>query len=421
MDTKVKKMPKNFDALDKKMDRVFKKPFYSMTAIVIGLFVGVIIIAIMGANSGVFLASIVRGSFGSLPFFGTFIANMTWLGLAGLAFGVAYKVKQFNIGLVSQMIFGGIFAYWLGFYNNMGPIGFVVMIFVGGLVGSAVALLIGVLKTRLKVNEVITSIMMNWIALRFMQWFTDRNAFNPKADFTHVSGDAEFTKNIWQGKGGYQNAMNYGLERAGLGAFNWLIIVFVLAAIILGFVYKFSTWGQKTKIISNSPKVAKVTGINSEKTILQSYAISGLLAGFAGVALYLGVENGAFPQDAQAVPTKGFQGIGVSLIAFNNPFAVILVGGFIGMLESSTQAVGSQMPKESVQIVVALIIIISTTIVFFLNVDWGHKFSLYREQRKVKMHKRFGEEIPSLGNRISIYSKKTREKINKKIKRGGDK
>ena len=347
--------PTNSDTVNKKysrfekLDKKLEKPFYSLLSITIGFSVAFIIILIIGGNPLLFVANIFRGNFYSWAAFGNFLATFSWMLLLGLSVSIAFKSGLFNIGVAGQMIGGGIAGIMWAFYGpDLGRASIIFSIFIPMLVGMLIAMFIAMLKISFRINEVVSSIMLNWIIYYIYKFIT-----NP-AYFDHIDTSSGATNQISPNdslRADWLTNMFGETSFINLGIF---IALFVFILVV--FFYKFTLWGRKSDLLGANPNSAKYIGIKQNKEIMKKMALSGALAGLAGSIYYLGVKE-LLPPIGLDIPGEGFNGITISLLAFNNPIGVFFSAFFVAMLFNSKLMVSSALNPRITTLILGIIIL----------------------------------------------------------------
>ena len=328
-----------------------KKLLASLLSILIGLFVGSVIVLIVGLtkeNIGpkgtwdgiqlIFAGILSTGrEAGKLTWgynpqsLGNMLFRATPLIMTGLSVAVANKTGLFNIGAPGQYLMGTMASLMiaLGIPSNAMP-GFCIwmLAFLGGMLAGAIwGAIPGALKAFLNINEVLACIMTNWLAANIVTWGFDVSNF----------------KNIVEGtKTGYIYKTTFNgvaTSKMGMDAIfpnsqvNGGILIAVLIAIAMYILMTKTTLGYQLKACGSNRHAARYAGINDKRNIVLSMAIAGSLAG-GGAALYwLSGNTEFFWSTYQALPAAGFNGIPVALLAVNNPIAVIFSGIFMAMLD----------------------------------------------------------------------------------------
>lgn len=330
----------------------------SLISIVCGLLIGcliLIIIAIIpmkGTNlsfksvvngiqlvfAGVFNTGRNANGFATFGFngvnFGDMLFRATPLILTGASVALAFKTGLFNIGAPGQYLVASAVTLILALVIPTSSVPSVlvwIIAFIGGILAGALwGCVPGLFKAFLNVNEVITCIMMNWIAANVVTMLFDLNTgpFNFLLDSTKSSIYVFKTEH----NGVATSKMGLDLLFKGSQVNGGIIIAIVIAIAIFVILNK-TTFGYQLKACGSNKHASKYAGINENRSIILSMAIAGGLAG-AGAALYYLSGNTEFAWDTyQSLPAVGFNGIPVALLACNNPIGVIFSGIFVSLLD----------------------------------------------------------------------------------------
>ncbi len=333
-----------------KLEKSAEKPLYSLLSIMLGFGVAIIIILIIGGNPLQYIADIFNGNFNSLESFGNLLANLSWIILVGLSVAISFRAGLFNIGVSGQMIAGGIAGYFWAHYADVGDfLGVFMSILIPMVVGMIIASLIGFLKTSFGINEVISSIMINWTVYELYKYFTNSSYSNNFVDTStgatiaidHNSLRVDWLTNLFGG----DSYINIG------------IFIAIAALIIVALLYAFTVWGAKQNIIGDNPKAAKYVGMKEKRELIKTMAFSGALAGLAGAVFYLGIKL-SLPAIGADIPGEGFNGITVSLIAFNNPMGIFFSSLFVAMLYNSKLIISIHLNPSMSDLILGIIIFI---------------------------------------------------------------
>jgi len=275
--------------------------------------------------------------------------------MTGLSVAFAFKTGVFNIGAEGQFVMGSMSACVVGILLGdlpkivLIPLCFLVAMAVGALWG----IIVGLLKTKRGINEVLSMIMFNWIAFYLSNYIAGIPAI-------HSDGTAEATKNI------AENASTLlskdFIKQMGLcPTANWGIIVAIVAMILVWFIIDKTTLGYKLKAVGANKFAAEYGGINVNGSILTALAFSGALAGLGGALQLMGMGSRISVFSSQE--GFGFAGIVVALMGCSNPFGVLAAGVFYGWLTYG----GSKLNLE--QVPTQLINVIVGTVVFFIAIS----------------------------------------------------
>ena len=328
-----------------------KSVLSAIISILIGMAVGMIIIVIVGLTKdnisakgiwegvrlvflGVFSTGRENGvlTFGFNPVnMGNMLFRATPLIMTGLSVAVAFKTGLFNIGAAGQYLMGtmGTLTVGLTLGNTDCPvlIAWIAAFLTGVILGGFWGAIPGIFKAYLNINEVITCIMTNWIAANLVTWWFDaHDIFKNSAEGGKV-GYIIPLKNV----GVVTPKMGTDVLFPGSQANGGIWIACIIAVAMLILLNK-TTFGYELKACGSNRHAAKYAGINDKKNIILSMAISGALAAGGASLYYLSGNTEFFWSTYMSLPSEGFNGIPVALLASNNPVAVIFTGIFMSML-----------------------------------------------------------------------------------------
>jgi general nucleoside transport system permease protein len=290
-------------------------------------------------------SSLSSGSFSQIlnPLSETLL-NATPLICAGLSVGLAFRAGLFNIGAQGQIILAAVCAGYVGFAFSLPPFVHVVLAVIAGVVGGAIwGGIAGWLKARTGAHEVISTIMLNYIALYLLAYLLSVPGFQAPPYGQAISNNVKSTARLPHLLGG-DLRLHFG---------------FVLAiAIAAGTAWLLdrSTLGFRLRAVGANPNAARTAGMAVEPSYTVVMLIAGGLAGLAGVSQILGTNN-AVTQDIDA--GYGFDAITVALLGRANPWGTVLAGLLFGALRAGGVAMQSQTgtPIDLVTVVQALIVL----------------------------------------------------------------
>ncbi len=275
--------------------------------------------------------------------------------IAATAFAVAAKLNLFNIGVEGQFLFGMFWAAVAGAYVDLPQIIHVPFICLVGMVAGAFwAGIAGYLKVTRGVNEVISTIMLNAIALQVLDWL-----FNDFFRFDDGTGSLDIrTKPIPEsGRIGFffDNRLNG----------------FILAALLVAVVYYvlvFRTrFGFRLRASGLNPGAARTSGISADRMVMIAMLISGAIAGLAGMAWLLGEGHSYGPSRPSGY---GFQGLSVALLGRNHPVGIVIAAILFGFLEASSGPLQLEDIPSSIVRVIQGITLLSVVIISKLADRW---------------------------------------------------
>ena len=298
----------------------------SIGAIVVALFLGGIVIAFAGGDPIRSYLHIARASFGSLGVFSDTIVKATPLILVGLACTVAFRMRLWNIGAEGQFFMGALGASAVVLTPILPPetspwIFIPVMMFAGILAGALWGFIPGFLKARYNVNEIISTLMLNYIALSLVLFFVfavwSESGFQMSPMFPKTAWLPRLT----------DYAKQFPILRGLTTHLGFLIAL--VAAVVVWFVLYRSRWGYEIRLIGDNKRAAEYAGINISRNIILVMMFSGGLAGLAGMSEITGVVHRL---QTAISPGYGFTGIIIAWLAKLNPFGVVIVSIFFGAL-----------------------------------------------------------------------------------------
>ena len=338
----------NFNLAD---DAVQKKlsPFAS---VIFGFIVGFIVLFLLGYNPVEGFTYLFQGGFkgiltGNFKQFGNGLLQMTPLILTGLSVAFAFRTGLFNIGVPGQMLVGGFTAVYLGVVLELPRIIHLPIVVLGAMIAGGIwAIVPGLLKAKFKIHEVVTSIMMNYIALWGVQYAIKVLIPGKYSTESATILDSASLKAEWMTKFFDGSAVNIGL------------ILAIIACFVVWFVLEKTTFGYELKAVGYNQDAAHYAGMKVTRNIILSMIIAGVLAGLAGATFYAGYTNHI---KVGVLPTQGYDGIAVALLGLNTPIGVFLSAALFGFMKvgaSFMQAMANT-PNELVDIIISTIIYFS--------------------------------------------------------------
>ena len=316
----------------------------SLGAVAVALLVGALVILLSGDDPVLAYRALFRGAFGGVKPLSETLVAATPLIFGGLAFALAFRAGMFNIGIEGQLILGGLAAGWVG-AQALGlpklvhlPLALAAAMLAGGLWGA----LPGALKARTGAHEVITTIMLNYIAIRISAYAVGSNG--------PLKGEASLPATDRAQPSAILDRLIDG-ERVNVG-----ILLALLVAGLLWYLLFRTTFGYRVRAVGLSRGAAAYAGIGWGRTITLAMLGSGLLAGLGGAAEVLGLQGRYYDQFS---PGYGFTAIAIGLVGRNHPAGIVLAALLFGALNSGATAMQSAAgtSKELVQILQALVIL----------------------------------------------------------------
>lgn len=316
-------------------------------AVLVALLLGAVIIAFSGSNPLAAYAALLDGSFGSARAFGRTVERATPLIFGGLAVSLAFKAGLFNIGAQGQLVFGAALAAFIGFSltNLPAVVHIPLALALGAAAGALWGAIPGLLKAYTGAHEVITTIMLNFVAFNFTEFLAngpwkDRSPGNVIARTPAIVDSAELPT---------------------LGTLSLGILIAILVAVLVWWIIWRTTFGFELRTVGQNPSAAHYAGMSVRTVTVVAMVASGLLAGLGGAVETLGV-TGRFQPGFNA--GLGFTAITIALLARTHPIGVIPAALLIGAM----QAGSSQMQFDS-GVAPEIIDVVQALILFFVAAD----------------------------------------------------
>jgi general nucleoside transport system permease protein len=298
----------------------------SAGAVVVALLIGAVILALAGGDPIAAYAQIARSSFGGLDVFSDTIVKAIPLMLVGLACAIAFRMRLWNIGAEGQFFLGAWGASAVVLTPLLPPTtsGWIMipaMMLAGMAAGALWGFIPGFLKARFKVNEIISTLMLNYIAIAWNDFFIfgvwSEGGFQMSPTFPRSAWLPRLT-----------DFATYVDAFSGLTTHLGLLFALV-AAVVVWWVLSRSRWGYEIRLIGDNPRAAEYAGIPIGRYVVGVMMFSGALAGLAGMSEISGVVHRL---QGAISPGYGFTGIIIAWLAKLNPFAIILVSILFGAL-----------------------------------------------------------------------------------------
>lgn len=298
----------------------------SLGAVIIGLILGSVIILLAGGDPLRSYAHIARASFGNLGVISDTMVKAIPLMIISLGLTVAFSMRLWNIGAEGQFFLGAFGASAIVLIPVLPPdtspfIFIPVMMLAGIIAGAFWAFIPGFLKAYLNVNEIISTLMMNYIAVAWNNFFIFAVWSEGGFQMSPV-----FPRSAW-----LPRLSNYAEQLPvlrGLTTHLGLLFGLILAVVVWFILYR-SKWGYEIRLTGDNPEAAKYAGINIKRNIILVMMFSGGLAGLAGAAEITGVVHRL---QGSISPGYGFTAIIIAWLAKLNPFAIIIVSILFGAL-----------------------------------------------------------------------------------------
>ena len=367
----------------------------SVFAIIASLFVSLFIAMAIYSDGSLFYRVIEQmfvSPFNSTNWKST-ISMISIFAVSALSFIFAEKVGLFNLGISGQMLFGAQLATMMCWYIGSVPnvLGQILVIVVSMLGAAVISTLVGVLKVFLNINEVISSIMFNWIVYycgSYMLNTVGKNKGMLDAGGMNTKHLKDVASHCWISVGG---------EGTASGSWLPLLVIMIMLIGISVTILSFSVFGKKISSVGKSNTASLYAGINVKKQQIITMMMSGMIAGLLGAMIYCGYEGSmSVTVTAKTIPQYGFNGISVGLIAMTNPIGVAPVSLLFGMIDiskSSMQAVCGVDPNIA-QLMFGVIVYGAAIIsAFYFFTPWVWFKQLFYGPNAKKAYQEYNEDI----------------------------
>ncbi|MGB7448882.1 MAG: ABC transporter permease [Ornithinimicrobium sp.] len=270
--------------------------------------------------------------------------------LAGLGIAVAFRAGLFNIGAQGQIIVGAIVAAYLGFAFDLPPGLHLLVAVLGGAMGGAIwGAVPGVLKARFGANEVIVTIMLNYIAIFLISYILKQPSFNPGRSGQRspaVAEDATYPQLIpdWLFGSSFR--------------LHWGFVVALLAVAFVWWLLERSTVGFELRAVGANPHAARTAGMSVGTVTVITMVIAGGLSGLAATAQVNGTEGSL---TAGVAASYGFDAITVALLGRSRPVGTLVAGLLFGALKA-----GGFLMQAETQTPIDIILVVQSVIVLLI-------------------------------------------------------
>ena len=307
--------------------------FSSFICIFIGILFGFILMVALDPGAALKgLGALLSSGFSNNNQIAYVLYNSVPTMLAGVAIAFCFKLGLFNIGVTGQLTFGA----FVGVVCGLSGIPWYICIIFAGIAGMLAGMIIGILKAKFNVNEVLSGIMLNWI-LYYVIGMLGKTVFNNKSFIDKLE------PSYFRVLSGNALLPDMGLSSV-LPGMNIGIIIAIVIIITLQVVLNYTVFGFELKMSGLNRDAAKYCGVNQTKSIILALCIAGACAGIGGYIIY---ANPYYPlkfiysSDSNSLLGTGFDGISVSLIAQNSPIGCIISAIFLNYIEAASPSLKS--------------------------------------------------------------------------------
>ncbi len=339
-------------------------------SVLLAFVIGGVILRLTGFDPFEAYGAMISGAFDSARHVGDFLEYAMVLCICGLACVLGARVGIFNVGGEGQLLLGAIFACQVGIWMDGMPPWIVIpaAALAAMIVGGLYAMIPGVLKVKVKVNEVITTIMLNTIAAYLCQYLAKGPWKN--ANKNMVAATEQLNAQYW---------FSGVIKRSSL---TTAIFAAAVIAFIVWYVMEKTSAGYEMKITGQNPRFARFSGLKTDSIIIICMLISGAMCGLVGMFRVYGVEH--LYRDSVSRDYY-FEALMVAMIAQYRPVTVIFLSLFFAVLKIGAQGM------ELIGVPSQIYLIIQTVVIFFMAAESGITESMRQEKRR-RIARRAAEE-----------------------------
>ncbi len=328
----------------------------TIIAILIGLVISVVLIYVVSKDPGFSLKQFLLGPFLSRGRFSNMIETTSPILFCGLAIAVAFQARQFNVGAEGSLFLGAAVGTAFAVSTHL-PIFLHIplVLLVAAAVGAAWNYIPGLLKAKWNASELVSSLMMNYVAY-FLGLYLINFHFRDKAAGYLVS--LQLPQTAWLQQFVPNTRMHWGI-----------VLSLVFAVLVYLFLYH-STTGYEVRMTGFNEKFARFGGIKVARVVILSQVILGLIAGIGGMTEVMGIHHRF---NWQSSPGYGWDGVIVAIIGRNHPLLIIAASFFLSYMRVGGQVLTlmSDVPAEMVTVIQSVIILLITAEAFLSRWRYG--------------------------------------------------
>lgn len=321
------------------------KLIIQLLSVFAALLVGAVIIKLIGVSPISAYRALFLGSMGNFKAVCETLVKATPLILTGLSFAFAARAGLINIGAEGQLYMGGFLATLVG--SNFGWMPMIIhlplTLFAGFIGGGLWGLIIGWLKVKFGANEIITTVMFNYVAIYFISYLVTGPMIEPPGTYpqSRPITDSAVLPRFFEGS-----------------RFHWGIFLALLCVFLYWFFFRKLKVGYEARVVGSNFEAAKYAGMKPAKIMVLVMFIAGGMGGLAGANEILAIQGKLFQGFS---PGYGFDGIAVALVGMNSPIGIIFGGILFGALRS-----GGNMMQMIARVPISTIYIIQSLVIIFV-------------------------------------------------------
>ncbi len=329
----------------------------TLVAILIALFISAVIILLTSETPFLAIKNFLFGPFQRFKYFSNVLEMMIPLTFTGLGLSIIYASRNFSLIADGCFYMGAVVASFVAI-NVAAPLGIhpIIAMIVAGIVGGFIGMLPGIIKIKWKANELVTSLMFNYIFYFTGLYIVNYFLRDPAAS---VFASYKFQKTFKMGRLIQGTRLHYGF-------------IIAIIAIIIAYIYLYKTkWGYEIRTVGNNINFAKYSGINTSKVIISSQFFAGVIIGIGGAVEMSGMYR-RFLWDVP--PSYAWDGVIVALLSRNNPKYVPFAAFFLSYLR-----IGADMMSRRSDVANEIISIIQAVMIILISAE---RFLAFYKQKK---------------------------------------
>ena len=350
-----------------------------LIAVLVGFLVGAVCILAAGSNPVTAYVALFKGSLASIPSIGETLYKVTPILLTGLAAAIGFRCGLFNIGGEGQYVIAAISTVAAAWYFQWMPHFILVpfLLLIGIMAGGFWGGIAGILKAKMGINEVITTIMLNWTAL-YLSNYLVRTVLNPAT----ILGSTPRGHSVIVPEVARLGKLRDVIPAFGFSSVLSGIFIALGVAVVMWFLLFKTTLGYEIRGVGLNHQAAEYGGISSAKNTFLAMFISGGLAGLAGSIQMLGLVY--MVNQSTELPGYGFTGLSVALVGLSHPLGCIPAALLFGILENgSRQMQLAGIPKEITAIISAVILVfVAGSLLLKYGSNWYEKQKMKKQGLK---------------------------------------
>ncbi len=345
------------------IQQIARSLLHPLVAILIGFAAGAVAIAVTGAPIGETYAQMWKGAFGSFYFFTSTLARATPIIFIGLGIALAFRAGFFNLGAEGQMVLGAVAAALTAIYlPGPGWLKLIAALIAGMAAGGLWSLFAAVLDARFKVDLLISTLLLNYIATLFAGYLVTE-------PFKDTTGSAAMAQTMMIEKSAWLPKLFPGMSlHAGF-------VIAIVAVILLYVVFRFSVFGYEVKMLGQNPLFAAYGGVRRTKVMLYSMLASGGLAGLAGTVEVLGTHY-RFIDGALTAPNFAWTGLMAALLANSHPLGTACAAFLLAALQT-----GAMGMERNTDVPLEISGVIQAVLILFISAKFSYTWFKRRKER----------------------------------------